>query len=396
MNIKRVPISEVIPWEKNPRNIMKNDFERLKRQIEKLGVYKPLVCVQENGGYTVLGGNMRLRALQEMGIKEVEISIVKAETEAEKIEYSLSDNDRMGMYMEDQLAELVYPHIEEINLEDFKVDLGEAINMKQVVERFGPDIDDGADEVPEIDDTPAITKMGDLFTLGKHRLLCGDSTKAEDVARLMRGEKADSSITDPPYNVGVDYNNNQSDQQELYEYKKFSALWFHLARANSKTLIFTPGRGRELINLHMWFEIERPFDMAIWIKKNSTTHGSLAHFMAWEALLVYGKPLQRIKQDVYDYPIINQFSDGMALNKLHPTPKRLDPWCNLVEDFSGDGDVMYEPFSGSGTTLIAAEKTGRVCVGLEIDPKYCDVIIKRYANYVGISENEIRVTVEHG
>ena len=396
MNIIKAPIESVIPWDKNPRGIKTKDYDRLKKQITKLGVYKPLIAFKEDGKYIVLGGNMRIRALKEMGLKEVDISVVDPKTEAQKIEFALSDNDRVGFYEEDKLAELVYPHIKDIELGDFKVDLGEALDLKQVVERYGPDIDDGADNVPEVDDTPAKTKSGDLFTLGRHRLLCGDSTKAEDMARLMRGEKADSSITDPPYNVGIDYNNNQSDQQELSAYKKFSSAWFQIARDFSKTLIFTPGRGRELINLHMWFEIERPFDMAIWVKKNSTTHGSLAHFMAWEALLVYGKPAERIKQDVYDYPIINQFSDGIALNKLHPTPKRLDLWCNLVNDFTPSGGLIYEPFSGSGTTLIAAEKLNRTCYGMEIDPKYCDVIIKRYADYVGIDEAAIRKTVEHG
>ena len=136
MEIKKVPISEISVWEKNPRNIKTKDFERLKRQIEELGVYKPLICVRENGRYMTLGGNMRLRALQDMGIKEVDISIVKADTEAQRIKYALSDNDRAGEYIEQDLAELVYPHIEEINLEDYKVDLGEAMDLTSVIEMF--------------------------------------------------------------------------------------------------------------------------------------------------------------------------------------------------------------------------------------------------------------------
>ena len=202
MNIERVPISKVIPWEKNPRGIKAKDFDRLKKQITKLGVYKPLLAYRENGHYVVLGGNMRIRALKELGLQEVDISIIKPKSEAQKIEYALSDNDRVGYYEEEALAELVYPHIAEIDLGEFKVDLGEPIDLKQVVERYGPDIDDGADEVPEVDDTPAVTRMGDLFTLGRHRVMCGDSAKAEDVARLMRGEKANLCLTDPPYGVG--------------------------------------------------------------------------------------------------------------------------------------------------------------------------------------------------
>ena len=144
MNIQKVPISEVNLWDKNPRNIKTKDFERLKKQIKDLGVYKPMIAVKENGGYTVLGGNMRLRALKELGFKDVDISVVNAKTEAQKIKFALSDNDRAGEYDEQMLAELVYPHIEEINLEDYKVDLAEPwIDLKQVINRYGPGEESG-------------------------------------------------------------------------------------------------------------------------------------------------------------------------------------------------------------------------------------------------------------
>jgi len=142
MDIKRVPISEVEVWEENPRNIKTEDFERLKKQIEELGVYKPLICYQENGRYITLGGNMRLRALKDLSMNEVDISIVKADTEAEKIKYALSDNDRVGQYDEQALAELVYPYLEEINLEDYRIDVGEPISLKDVIEDYAPDIDE--------------------------------------------------------------------------------------------------------------------------------------------------------------------------------------------------------------------------------------------------------------
>jgi hypothetical protein len=149
MEIKRVPIEQVEPWEKNPRGILKKDFERLKRQIQKLGIYKPLIAYQENGKYIVLGGNMRIKALQELGFKKVDISIVKAKTEKERIEYALSDNDRAGYTEEEKLAELLYPHLEEINLEDFKVDLSEPITIKNILEDFGPNFIPKEKEIDE-------------------------------------------------------------------------------------------------------------------------------------------------------------------------------------------------------------------------------------------------------
>jgi ParB-like chromosome segregation protein Spo0J len=149
MKILKVPIEKVKPWDKNPRGIRKEDFERLKRQIVKLGIYKPLVCYEENGEYVTLGGNMRLRALMELGVKEVEISVVKPKNEAEKIEYSLSDNDRAGYYEDVKLAELIYPHISDIDLNDFKVDLGNFTSLKNVIEEFGPDFEIKEKEIDE-------------------------------------------------------------------------------------------------------------------------------------------------------------------------------------------------------------------------------------------------------
>ena len=149
MEIKIVSISKVSVWDDNPRNIRKDDFERLKKQITELGIYKPLIAFPENGGYTVLGGNMRLLALNSLGIKEVEISIVHPKTKAEKIKYSLSDNDRVGEYQEDALIELIYPHIEEIDLEAFKVDLLKPVSLKSLIDGVGPSEEKEVDKSDE-------------------------------------------------------------------------------------------------------------------------------------------------------------------------------------------------------------------------------------------------------
>jgi len=148
--IKRVPIAQVIPWEDNPRGIRIEDFERLKHQILELGVYKPLLVVQEKGKYVVLGGNMRLRALQDLGVQNVEVSVIEAKTKAERIKYALSDNDRAGFYEEERLAELLLPHLKDIDLADFKVDVGHQVDLKALLEKFGPDLEP---DDKEIDDT---------------------------------------------------------------------------------------------------------------------------------------------------------------------------------------------------------------------------------------------------
>src|SRR3990167_5181898 len=171
------PLSELKPWEKNPRGIKKDDFERLKRQITQLGQYKPLIVTKDG---TVLGGNMRIRAYTELGIEEVWVSVVDAPTERRKAEIALSDNDRVGYYEDDKLAELIQS-IPEINLEDFKVDLGQAISIGDVLERFGP----GPEEIeaPEPPENP-VSKLGEIYQLGRHKLGCMDSTVKENVEKL--------------------------------------------------------------------------------------------------------------------------------------------------------------------------------------------------------------------
>lgn len=138
MNYKSVQISEVFPWDKNPRGFKQAEFDRLKRQIQELGVFKPLLCFEEGGKYFVLGGNLRLRAYRELGLAEVDLVIVDPKTEAEKIKYNLADNDRSGFYEKEKLAELIFPHMEKIQLSDYKIDLEPPFDLKIVIDTFSP------------------------------------------------------------------------------------------------------------------------------------------------------------------------------------------------------------------------------------------------------------------
>jgi DNA modification methylase len=347
-------------------------------------VYKPLVVCKEGGKYVVLGGNMRIRALKELGFKEVDISVVKAKTEKEKIEYALSDNDRVGYYEEEKLAELIQPHLDEISLEDFKVDVGEPLDLRTVYERFGPDLDERADEIPEIDDSPAITKQGDLFTLGKHRLMCGDSTKADDVARLMKGGKAALCLTDPPYGISYDASHSK--------YKNGISR----PRIIGDDDLYNPNPILSLgINSIIWggncFASKLPDFSAwlIWVKTNRDN----ANIRQADAELAWTNCITRNR--VFHHLWIGAYKKSESGERAkHPTqkPVALMKWCIELMPKAG---LILDLYIGSGTTLIAAEKTGRICYGMEIDPKYCDVIIKRYADYVGISEESIRVTREN-
>jgi len=190
------PIAKLRNWDKNPRAVKKEDFERLKKQIKELGQYKPLLITPDG---EVLGGNMRLRAYKELGITDIWVSVVEPKTEAEKVKYALSDNDRAGYYVEQDLAELIQEYGLEIGLEDYKVDLGEAITLVDLLNRFSPDPIE--DEAPELPEGEPKSKLGEIYQLGRHRLMCGDATKIEDVEELMDGNQADMVFTDPPYGV---------------------------------------------------------------------------------------------------------------------------------------------------------------------------------------------------
>jgi len=381
MNIIKAPIESVVPWDKNPRGIKTKDYDRLKKQITKLGVYKPLIAFKEDGKYIVLGGNMRIRALKEMGLKEVDISVVDPKTEAQKIEFALSDNDRAGFYEEDKLAELVYPHIKDIDLGDFKVDLGEALDLKQVVERYGPDIDDGADEVPEIDDTPAITKMGDLFTLGRHRVMCGDSTKAEDVARLMNGEKAGAVITDPPYGLG-DKKSFNADHADYADGEPFDLRRIDL----SVPFVVWGGNYYDPIP-----QPRNKIGWIVWDKRPNLDAEKQAR-----ADRIFGQHFEIAITTIGDLRgkmLRHRWGGYYGTEQIvHKTQKPISLMVDCINPTTG---TVVDYFLGSGTTLIAAEKLNRVCFGLEIDPRYCDVIIKRYVDYTKTDEAVIRKTIEH-
>jgi len=414
MNIIKAPIESVIPWDKNPRGIKTKDYDRLKKQITKLGVYKPLIAFKEDGKYIVLGGNMRIRALKDMGLKEVDISVVAPKTEAEKIEFALSDNDRAGFYEEDKLAELVYPHIKDIELGDFKVDLGEALDLKQVVERYGPDIDDGADDVPEVDDTPAVTKLGDLFTLGRHRVMCGDSTKAKDVARLLGGARPFLMVTDPPY--GVDYspewreeaakkgqirggakamgkvvNDDEADWTPAWRLSPATVIYcWHSALHVSETQASLESANYEIRCQIIWKKPFAPISRGAYRWQHepcwyAVRKGSAAQWIGDHTASTIWEIANRTFQGGRGEP-----EDAIT---GHGTQKPIECMARPIRNHSAP--EVYDPFLGSGTTLVAAEKLNRTCFGMEIDPKYCDVIIKRYADYVGVSEENIRKTREN-
>jgi len=423
MNIKRVPIDQVKTWEENPRNIKTEDFERLKKQIKELGVYKPMIACPKNGGYTVLGGNMRLRALKELGIKEVDISIVHPKSKAEKIKYALSDNDRAGEYEEEKLAELVYPYMQDIDLEEFKIDLEEPISLKDVIEGYGPNLDGSEDETPDIDDSPAITKKGDLYKFGRHRLICGDATDQKDLERLMGNETVNMVFSSPPYNMAGDRYRNYDDNLKSQEYIDFNLNVINNIRKYLRGFLFwniSYNKNARWEWIEIFYRITKEtglrfLEKIVWDKGHGTPITSRKQLTRqYEDILLAGTETE-IESDLVE-GYVGTTEKGYSFNKK--TLKGVTNYWRITTDSTQLKDLtacypvalpvkgillmtkmqdkVLDPFLGSGSTLIACEKTNRTCYGIEIDPKYCDVIIKRYADYTGTPEEKLRGTVEHG
>ncbi len=374
MKILKVSIGKVENWEKNPRGCKKEGFERLKKQITKLGVYKPLLVYFDihKKKYVSLGGNMRLRALRDLKYTDVDISLITPKNEAEKLEYALSDNDRIGYYEEDALAELIEQNKKNMDMDIFKVDTKEPIGLDEILALSGIGGEVIEDEVPE-PPKKAKTKPGQLYVLGNHRLLCGDATKKKDVDKLMAGQKADMIFTDPPYNLNYKYNNYRDDKTRE-EYFHFCSIWFKLLNmfSNGK-IIITIGKQ----NLGLWYSMGEPTEIAVWIHKNGVSGGRVSNLSLWEPIIFYGKHDRNSRaNNLFEYDLKRQLI-GETGNE-HSCPKQVQMIMDIVKSYSREKKLILDIFGGSGTTLIACEQLNRKCFMMEIDPIYCDVIVNRW------------------
>jgi len=206
----------------------------------------------------------------------------------------------------------------------------------------------------------------------QHRVICGDCTDAGVVARVMGGERAALAPVDPPYNVGIKYGDAVDDQKQLEDYETFSRAWFALCQSVSDRQIVTPGCN----NLALWLRWFDAYHWGAWTKNNSMTNGRVSQWWCWEPVLFFGLHWgKRRHSDVFDYPIGQQKDVAN-----HPCPKPLAMWEDLLTHYSQQGDVIYESFSGSGTTLIACERLNRRCRAVEISPAYCAVAIQRWVD----------------
>lgn len=414
MDTRRIPLSHLKPAPYNPRvELQPGDpvFERLRHSIETFGVVEPIVWNKRSGH--VVGGHQRLAVLRQLGHTHADVVVVSLSPQREKA-LNLALNRIVGAWDEPKLAALLH---ELGNLPEFDLNLtgfGQdeiADLLARVAAADGPAGDDADfDAQAALDEAhPPVTKPGELLVLGQHRLLCGDSTNHEHVRRVMHGQRAVLFETDPPYLVGYDGTNHPTStrrpkarknrdwsgsygttwddadgQSDLYD--KFiaaavaeaiapNAAWYCWHASRRQAMVEAAwARHGAFVHCQIVWAKNRPILSRAWY---AWQHEPC--FFGW----VQGKKPPRAAREVLSTVwAIDTIPNGPE-RPDHPTPKPLEVFEIPMRQHTRAGEVCYEPFGGSGTQIIAAERLGRRCFALEISPRYCDVIVRRWIHLVG-------------
>lgn len=382
-----VNISTLKPNPKNPRSFTKSGIERLMKQIKRLSQYKPIIVDSRTG--LIVGGHGRYEALKLLGIEDVLVSYITSKDDSEALEYSFSDNERSGFYDDDLLANLI-PEYPEFNWEDYAVDLKEPQLISDLLDQF-KEVEE--DEAPPLSDEPAKSELGKVYQLGRHRLGCLDATKIEDVELLMGGQKADMVFTDPPYNVdyeggnGLKIKNDKMSDSNFYDFllASFTNLATSIKRGGAVYICHADLEG---LNFRGAFK-DSGFALKTTIIWNKTSlvmgrgdyhwkHESILY--GWIEGAAHNWFGDRSQTSVWDI-------DKPRENKQHPTMKPVALIAKTLKNSSKTDDIVLDVFAGSGSTLVACEETNRTAYVMELDPKYADVIRKRYCKLIGKEDN---------
>lgn len=399
-------VAELKDLEENPRKITEQAFSKLKERIQKRG-FHDVIKLDTDG--IVLSGNQRRRALIDLGIEEVNVLIPdRALTKEERNAVIIESNRNDGIFDDDMLANL----FDEQELRDLgfsEVELG-LLSFDDPKE-----MDD--DVVPEAPEIPQ-SKLGDIYLLGSHRLMCGDSTSKEDVAKLMDGAEADMVFTDPPYNVdysgrGEDTSNKiMNDNMSKGEFDTFLSEVFkryaEISKPTTPWYVFHSSSTQH--------QFQRAIEEATWNVKTQIIWNKPTASMGWgdyrykhEPMFYCGKDkvnfygdrtgttvwdFQKDVEDLIKWAKTIQRADNEGLTTIwtmkrepvggyvHPTQKPVELIERAIKNSSKNGEIVVDLFGGSGATLIACGKKGRKAYLMELDPKYVDVIVSRYCDYI--------------
>ena len=420
-----VPIAQLKFSDYNPRSMNAHDFEALKRSLREFGWVEPVVVNTFPGRENVIvGGHQRVRAAQALGTPAVPVVFIHVPPAQEKL-LNLALNRISGQWDEERLSELIRLISEETDGDIFLsgfTDQELSALLSEGLANKRREVD--ADAVPEVPEQP-VSRPGELYELGPHRILCGDTTKPEDVDRLLNGQKAKLAVTSPPYGVGKEYEEKGIDAW-LAAIKPAVAQICRVSEAVVWNIGDLYATGSQFIEPTFAYSILmfkeqglQPMWIRIWLKQGMNFGVGPYHLVShkpvqqYEYLAAFGQdPGAVTLEDLADFEYLMAFSRGrekfvkrltpiqrkqwgyagvwpiktVTANKEHPAmfPAEL-PRRGLMMH-TDPGDLVFDPFMGSGTTLIAAEQLQRRCVGMEREPRYVDVIRDRYARFVGKPE----------
>ena len=390
------PVADLIPYARNSRTHNEEQIAQIMASIKEFGFTNPILIGSDN---VIIAGHGRLLAAQRLGLKEVPVIRLPDLTETQRKALVIADNKiALNAGWDEEMLALEMKELEE---SDFNLDiLGFSEDELKELENFGESQTEAKSEDDEIPEAPAepITKHGDIWILGKHKLLCGDTTMYDDVRKLMRDDCAAMIFTDPPYNVNygstmkdsIRYHAGTLGGRKIMNDNLGDGFPQFLTDSLSNLLMFCQGAAYVCMSSSELHTLYSAFIAAggkwstfiIWAK-NTFTLGRADYQRQYEPIL-YGwnadKPHywcgDRDQSDVWEY-------NKPVKNDLHPTMKPVELVERAVLNSSKSGDIVLDGFGGSGSTLIACEKNNRKARLMELDPKFCDVIVKRWEEYTG-------------
>jgi DNA modification methylase len=390
MQIEKLKTELLIPADYNPRKDLKPgdpEYEKLKRSMEQFGYVEPVIWNKTTSH--VVGGHQRLKVLLDMGITEVECVVIEMNEEKEKA-LNIALNKISGDWDKDKLMLL----IADLQGADFDISLT-GFEPAELDALFKDSLKDGIHEDDfDVDaelQKPALTKQGDVWMLGQHRLVCGDSTKADTFTLLMDGKFANLVVTDPPYNVNYEgsagkIKNDNMGNEAFYTFLLSAFQNTEVAMAKDAS-IYVFHADTEGLNFRKAFS-DAGFYLSgtcIW-KKQSLVLGRSPYQWQHEPVLFGWKKsgkhnwyADRKQTTIWEF-------EKPKKNADHPTMKPVALVAYPILNSSLSNCIVLDPFGGSGSTLIACEQTDRICYTIELDEKYCDVIVKRYVEQVGTSD----------
>ena len=406
MKIVKVDINELICPEYNPRQITDEEMEKLKNSINEFGYVAPIIVNKHNNH--IIGGNQRYEALKSLGYTDVDVVFVDEPNLNREKALNLALNKISGEWDFIKLADI----LDDLELNDFDISLTGFDDLE--LENFG--IEDPKEQEPvevveddyeEPDELEVTVQTGDIYVLGNHRLMCGDSTKIDDVEKLMNGKKADMVFTDPPYNVAYTggmkkensklksnnrnmIKNDKMDEDTFYNflYNVYINLKLNTKEKSAIYVFYAHSMTRQFISSFQDAGLKQR-SIIIWHKTSGGFGDFMAQYMNAYEPCIYGSNGETVNWYGPNNEKTVWNMDKEKKCDLHPTMKPLELVGRAIKNSSKENDIVLDLFGGSGSTLISCEQLNRNCYMMELDPKYCQVIINRWEEFTGEKAEKI-------